>query len=136
MHPKNVLAKKLFYQLKICPSPKKNRFFGQNFFWVHFLHGYGNGKWKQPLNILENGFYKQVLEFHRPSKFLCQTSGRQNHWSLPVIPILPDLFLYENLVLVGSEICVFVQVVREACITVAFLSQQLKHKVCITFSFV
>jgi hypothetical protein len=27
-------------------------------------------------------FYKQVLEFHRPSKFLCQTSGRQNHWSL------------------------------------------------------
>jgi hypothetical protein len=27
-------------------------------------------------------FYKQVLEFHRPSKFVCQTSGRQNHWSL------------------------------------------------------
>ncbi len=27
-------------------------------------------------------FYKQVLEFHTPSKFLCQTSGRQNHWSL------------------------------------------------------
>ena len=27
-------------------------------------------------------FYKQVLEFHGPSKFLCQTSGRQNHWSL------------------------------------------------------
>ncbi len=27
-------------------------------------------------------FYKQVLEFHCPSKFLCQTSGRQNHWSL------------------------------------------------------
>jgi hypothetical protein len=26
-------------------------------------------------------FYKQVLEFHRPSKLLCQTSGRQNHWS-------------------------------------------------------
>jgi hypothetical protein len=26
--------------------------------------------------------YKQVLEFHRPSKFLCQTSGRQNHWFL------------------------------------------------------
>jgi hypothetical protein len=24
----------------------------------------------------------QVLEFHRPSKFLCQTSGRQNHYSL------------------------------------------------------
>jgi hypothetical protein len=27
-------------------------------------------------------FYKQILEFHRPSKFLCQTSGRQNHLSL------------------------------------------------------
>ena len=39
-------------------------------------------KWKQPLNISENVFYKQVLEFHCPSKFLCQTSGRQNHWSL------------------------------------------------------
>jgi hypothetical protein len=38
-------------------------------------------KWKQPLNISENVFYKHVLEFHRPSKFLCQTSGRQNHWS-------------------------------------------------------
>ncbi len=39
-------------------------------------------KWKQPLNILENVFYKQVLEFNCPFKFLCQTSGRQNHWSL------------------------------------------------------
>jgi hypothetical protein len=27
-------------------------------------------------------FYKLVLEFHRPSKFLCQTSGHQNHLSL------------------------------------------------------
>ncbi len=27
-------------------------------------------------------FYKQVLEFHCPSKLLCQTSGRQNRWSL------------------------------------------------------
>jgi hypothetical protein len=27
-------------------------------------------------------FCKQVLESHRPSKLLCQTSGRQNHWSL------------------------------------------------------
>jgi hypothetical protein len=25
---------------------------------------------------------KQVLEFQRPSKILCQISGRQNHWSL------------------------------------------------------
>jgi hypothetical protein len=37
-------------------------------------------KWKQPLNI--SVFYKQSLEYHRPSKFLCQTSGRQNHWFL------------------------------------------------------
>jgi hypothetical protein len=27
-------------------------------------------------------FYKQVLEFYCPSKFLCQTSGRLNHCSL------------------------------------------------------
>jgi hypothetical protein len=39
-------------------------------------------KWKQPLNISKTVFYKQDLEFHCPSKFLCQTSGRQNHWSL------------------------------------------------------
>jgi hypothetical protein len=34
-------------------------------------------------------FYKQVLEFYRPSKFLCQTSGRQNHWSLKPMQCLP-----------------------------------------------
>jgi hypothetical protein len=27
-------------------------------------------------------FHKQVFEFHCSSIFLCQTSGRQNHWSL------------------------------------------------------
>jgi hypothetical protein len=27
-------------------------------------------------------FYKQALEFHRPSTFLRQTSRRQNRWSL------------------------------------------------------
>ncbi len=32
--PEKVLTKKLFYQLKIF---LKNRFFGQNFFWMHFL---------------------------------------------------------------------------------------------------
>jgi hypothetical protein len=32
------------------------------------------------LSISKTVFYKQVLEFD--SKFLCQTSGRQNHWSL------------------------------------------------------
>ncbi len=38
---------------------------------------------KQPLNISENSFfYKQVLDFHRPSKILCRTSGTQNHRSL------------------------------------------------------
>ncbi len=26
-------------------------------------------------------FYKQVLDFHCPSKILSHTSGRQNHWS-------------------------------------------------------
>jgi hypothetical protein len=26
--------------------------------------------------------FKQVLDFHRPSKTLCRTSMRQNHWSL------------------------------------------------------
>jgi hypothetical protein len=30
-------------------------------------------------------FYRQLLDFHRPSKILCQTSGRQNHWSLKQI---------------------------------------------------
>jgi hypothetical protein len=25
--------------------------------------------------------YKKVLDFHDPSNMLCQTSGRQNHWS-------------------------------------------------------
>ena len=30
-------------------------------------------------------FYKQVLEFHRLSKFLCQTSEHQNHWSLHIM---------------------------------------------------
>ncbi len=27
-------------------------------------------------------FYEQVLDFHRSNKILCQTSERQNHWSL------------------------------------------------------
>ena len=35
-------------------------------------------------------FYKQVLEFHCPSKFLWQTSGRQNHWSLLVTHLACD----------------------------------------------
>ncbi len=40
-------------------------------------------KMEATINISEKGFfYKQVLEFHRPSKFLCQTYGLQNHWSL------------------------------------------------------
>jgi hypothetical protein len=39
-------------------------------------------KWEQPLNISENGFYEQVLEFHLPSKLLCQTVGRQIYWPL------------------------------------------------------
>jgi hypothetical protein len=39
-------------------------------------------------------FYKQVLKFHCPSKFVCQTTGRQNHWSL-----LP---MYSNVLLLSS----------------------------------
>jgi hypothetical protein len=33
-------------------------------------------RWKQPLNIPKTIFYKQVLDFHRPSKILCCTSRR------------------------------------------------------------
>ncbi len=32
--------------------------------------------------FVERFFYKQGLDYHRPSKILCQTSGRQNYWSL------------------------------------------------------
>ncbi len=40
-------------------------------------------KLKQPINISENGvFLTQFLDIHRPSKILCRTSRRQNHWSL------------------------------------------------------
>jgi hypothetical protein len=41
---------------------------------------------------VQNGtvFYKQVLEFHRPSKFLCHKSGRQNHWSLVTAFLFPS----------------------------------------------
>ncbi len=48
---------------------------------VYFLWA-KKSKWKLPLNISDNGFYKQVLDFHRPSKIFCRTSGRQNHWYL------------------------------------------------------
>ncbi len=39
-----------------------------------------SAKCKQPLNT--SFFYQQILDFHRPFKILCRTSGRQNHWSL------------------------------------------------------
>ncbi len=32
-------------------------------------------------------FYLKVLDFHRPTKILCQTSGRQNHWSVLVMHV-------------------------------------------------
>jgi hypothetical protein len=41
-----------------------------------------SGFFHSSLIISETAFYKHVLEFYRPSKFLCQTSGRQYHWSL------------------------------------------------------
>jgi hypothetical protein len=50
----------------------------------------------------------------------------------PTILFFMTSFCMKIEYMVGSEICAFVQVVREACITVAFLSQQLKHKVCMT----
>ncbi len=46
---------------------------------------------------LHSVFRKTVLEFHRPSKFLCQTSGRQNHWSLVpafFVNFFPSVILY------------------------------------------
>ncbi len=50
---------------------KKKRFLSHNRVNVYFL-------WTKKSNhaqycVLENGFYKQVLEFHRPFEFLCQT---------------------------------------------------------------
>ncbi len=145
MHPKKVLAKKLFYQkfalvlknsvfraklfsgalfaygiFTFLESVWKDGFFDTPFDLIkeksfHLILGsvctfyeLKSPKWKQPLKISENGFYKQVLEFqfHCPSKFLCQTSGRQNHWSLlciynlssfqpplpPPAPLYPVLF--------------------------------------------
>ena len=52
-------------------------------------------------------FYKQVLEFHRPSKFFCQTSGCQNHWSL----VLRDPLLSQK--------------ISKKCVQIARLSSQL-----------
>ncbi len=94
MHPKKVLAKKLFYQLKICLSPKKSVFWAKLFWGALFtkiictflksaledgffdasfdlikekkfsshskvsvyFYELKSPKWKQPLNISENGF--------------------------------------------------------------------------------
>jgi hypothetical protein len=52
-------------------------------------------------------FYKQVLEFHCPSKFLCPSSGRQNHWSLVQGQYLPmasggDLQFFYTFIVTGS----------------------------------
>jgi hypothetical protein len=63
-----VLAKKLFYQLK---SPKKSVTWANAYFLLT------KQKCKQPPNVSENGFFKHVLEFCRPSKFLCQTFGAE-----------------------------------------------------------
>jgi hypothetical protein len=32
--------------------------------------------------FVERFFYKEGLDYHRPSQISFQTSGRQNHWSL------------------------------------------------------
>ncbi len=56
-----------FYELKSPKNEATTEYFGEKF------------------------FYKQVLDFHRSSKILCRTSGRQNNCSLPVLSILPIL---------------------------------------------
>jgi hypothetical protein len=49
-----------------------------------FLRAEKGQKWKKPLNISKNGFYKQSLDFQCPSKILCHTlefmKFCQNHW--------------------------------------------------------
>ncbi len=121
VHPKKVLAKKLFYQLKICLSPKKSVFWAKLFLGALFtkvICTFLKSVWKDgffdtPFDLIKEKkfsshnyrasvyflwtkkpkmeetnqyrkmvFYKQVLEFHCPSKFLWHKSGRQNHWSL------------------------------------------------------
>jgi hypothetical protein len=37
---------------------------------------------KHPINISGNSILPTILDFHRPSKILYRTSGRQNRWSL------------------------------------------------------
>jgi hypothetical protein len=76
-------------------------------------------KWKQPLNISETVFYKQVLEFHCPSKFLCQTSGRQNHWSLVST-------LYKKMdLLISSVLDMLLRICRSS---LSFLSSKVQEK--------
>ena len=138
MHPKKVLAKKLFYQLKICLSPKKICFLGKTFYGCTFYQGHMYifeistkrrifwgpfdlfkeksfhllGQWtflrtkkvkngRNHSKLRKTVFYKQILDFHCPSKILCHTSNLwnslpfqnfmshfefmkfcQNHWSL------------------------------------------------------
>jgi hypothetical protein len=66
----------------------------------HLLEGTRDSFWelkgqicKKPLNILKNGFYTQVLDFHRPFQILCHTSKSWNATCFPSIsthiPILP-----------------------------------------------
>jgi hypothetical protein len=75
-------SKKNFSQKTFLPiENEKVGFLGRTFFGsVCTFYEMKSPKWKQPLNI--SFFYKEVLEFHRPSTFFCQTSRRQNHWSL------------------------------------------------------
>ncbi len=46
---------------------------------VNFFESWKNQKWKKPLKISKNGFfYKQIKDFHCPSKILCYTSNLWN----------------------------------------------------------
>ncbi len=83
--PKNSFRqKKYFTNWKLTFKVLKNRFFGQNFFGCTFCKTASSHS-----IFLKTVFYSEVLEFLRPSKFLCQTSGRQKS-------LVPNLHAQSN----------------------------------------
>ncbi len=82
--------KKTFSQKTVLPIGKLVKCQKNLFFWAKCFFGGGGVGWgiclrEESMCIfyeLKTIFYKKVLDFHRPSKILCQTSGRQNHWPL------------------------------------------------------
>ncbi len=45
---------------------------------MNFFESWKGQKWKKPLKISKNGFYKQILDLQCPSKILCHTSNLWN----------------------------------------------------------